>query len=107
MKISLNITEAKHLVVKALNLPQDTMVEFVNKSAQASKILEVLRPFMFDERTFNPNQKIAAIKALRSEVPSYSLMNAKWFVIDLWPSSMDFVEKNDRMPEFDFAGNMS
>lgn len=99
MKIKLTPSEATALILRALNLPDDTEVS-ISRQSLPKDINDCLKEI--DQMHYNYDEKIPAIKRLRNTFLC-GLLEAKW-AIEHWNLFKNWVQNHRRWPKFEAEG---
>lgn len=109
MKLTLNISLKE--ILTALKLPQDTEIVITDMPDMFNMLnmfnsLKLARQIIteIEKLRYRQDEKIAAIKSIRTLVPGTGLIEAK-FVIENFGRFMEFVEEHSRMPKIDVENN--
>lgn len=110
MKITLTLSEITKLVVTMYNLPENTVVEvsdYVGVMASAvTAFFNEMRPYLTANNNIIPQQKIAAIKALRELVRdpitgTYIGLYVAKTTIEDWANFSNKIRTLNRLPRVD------
>lgn len=92
------MTEARVLVLRALNLPADTELVFSRKPNHNPQVTLLIQEI--DAMDYNFSGKIQAIKKFREKVVGTGLAEAKW-AVEHWAEVKNWMKKNSRLPKFE------
>ena len=98
MKLTLTIKDVKAAVFAKYNMPEDSMLEILEKEPEPPMDVMVDAAIRAVEQfDYMHSQKIAAIKAYRTVVPSSGLAEAKW-IIENWSTWKGCALKKGALP---------